>query len=67
MHTIASVAGTAIQMPVRPRSSDSSHAMGMMSMKPLSIDTANASFGRSEELRKAAATILIPEKNRLIK
>ena len=67
MQTSASVTGTAIQMPVRPRRTDRSQAIGMISTNPLRMDTANASFGRSAELRNAAATMLIPEKNRLTK
>ena len=39
----------------------------MMSTKHLKMDTANARLGRSAELKKEAVTMLMPEKNRLIK
>ena len=66
-HTIPSVTGTAIQIPVSPAICARIHAAGMMSTNPLKMDTVNACLGRSAELKKDAATMLIPEKKRLTK
>ena len=57
MQTSASVTETAIKMPARPRRTDRSLAIGMISTNPLRMDTANASFGRAAELRNAAPTM----------
>lgn len=66
-HTTASVTGRQSQIPVNPKRADKIHAAGIISAKPLKTEIRKASFGLSQELKKADEIMLIPEKKRLIK
>ena len=65
--TIISVAGKAHQTPFSPKRAESRNAIGMMTINPLSRETALAGRGRSEEVKKIERMMLNPAKGMAVK